>query len=42
MDQLNEVVKYILYKSRENNTPVTEIMASFIAQVIYNPSKFTM
>ena len=37
MDQLNEVVKYILYKSRENNTPVTEIMATFIAQVIYNP-----
>lgn len=41
MDQLNEVVKYILYKSRENNTPVTEIMASFIAQVIYNPRTTT-
>lgn len=36
MDQLNEVVKYILYRCRENNTPITEIMASFIAQTVYN------
>lgn len=39
MDQLNEVVKYILYRCRENNTPITEIMASFIAQTIFNTSK---
>ena len=37
MDQLNEVVKYILYRCRENNTPITEIMANFVAQTIYNP-----
>lgn len=36
MDQLNEVVKYILYRCRENNTPITEIMANFIAQTVYN------
>ena len=36
MDQLNEVVKYILYRCRENNTPITEIMANFIAQTIFN------
>jgi predicted acetyltransferase len=40
MDQLNEVVKYILYRCRENNTPITEIMANFIAQTILNTSKF--
>ena len=38
MDQLAEVVKYILYRCRENNTPITEVMASFIAQTILNPS----
>lgn len=38
MDQVGEVVKHILYKSRENNTPLTEIMAFFIAQTIFNPS----
>lgn len=38
MDQLGEVVKYILYRCRENNTPLTEIMAFFIAQTILNPS----
>jgi hypothetical protein len=37
MDQLNEVVKYILYRCRENNTPITEIMANFVAQTIFNP-----
>ncbi len=36
MDQLNEVVKYILYRCRENNTPITQVMASFIAQTIFN------
>ena len=36
MDQLNEVVKYILYRCRENNTPITEIMANFIAQTVFN------
>lgn len=36
MDQLGEVVKYILYRCRENNTPITEIMASFIAQTVFN------
>lgn len=39
MDQLNEVVKFILYRCRENNTPITEVMANFIAQTIYNSSK---
>ena len=37
MDQLAEVVKYILYRCRENNTPITEVMASFVAQTILNP-----
>lgn len=40
MDQLNEVVKYILYRCRENNTPITEIMANFIAQTIFNTRKW--
>lgn len=40
MDQLGEVVKYILYRCRENNTPLTEIMAFFIAQTILNPSTY--
>jgi hypothetical protein len=42
MDQLNEVVKYILYRCRENNTPITEIMANFVAQTIYNPRTFLL
>lgn len=37
MEQLNEVVKYILYRCRENNTPITEIMANFVAQTVFNP-----
>jgi hypothetical protein len=40
MDQLNEVVKYILYRCRENNTPITEIMANFIAQTIFNSRSY--
>lgn len=38
MDQVGEIVKYILYRCRENNTPLTEIMAFFVAQTILNPS----
>jgi hypothetical protein len=38
MSQVSEVVKHILYKSREKNTPLTEIMAFFIAQTILNES----
>jgi len=38
MEQLSEVVKYVLYRCRENNTPLTEIMTNFIVQTIYNPS----
>ena len=37
MEQLGDIVKYILYRCRENNTPITEIMASFIAQTVFNP-----
>lgn len=37
MDQLNEVVKYILYRCRENNTPITQVMANFVAQTVLNP-----
>ena len=36
MDQLNEVVKHILYRCRENNTPITQVMANFVAQTIFN------
>lgn len=42
MDQLNEVAKYILYRCRENNTPITEIMANFIAQTIFNSRNFPL
>ena len=31
MNQLEEVVKFVLYKCRESNNPVTESLASFIA-----------
>ncbi|XP_051912618.1 cilia- and flagella-associated protein 206-like [Hippocampus zosterae] len=33
MEQLNEVVKFILYKSRESNHPLTEVMAYYLAQL---------
>lgn len=42
MDQLGEVVKYILYRCREINTPITEIMASFIAQTVFNPRLYPL
>ena len=41
MDQLGDIVKYVLYRCRENNTPITEIMASFIAQTVFNPRTYT-
>lgn len=31
MNQLEEVIKYVIYKCRETNTPVTETLASFVA-----------
>ncbi len=38
MNQLEEIVKYVIYKCRENNHPVTETLAAFVAQTIYNQS----
>ncbi|KAL4475445.1 hypothetical protein ABPG72_022080 [Tetrahymena utriculariae] len=37
MNQLEEIVKYVIYKCRENNHPVTETLAAFVTQTIYNP-----
>ena len=31
MYQLEEVVKFVIYKCRENNNPVTETLAAFVA-----------
>ena len=31
MNQLDEVVKHTIYKCRENNNPITETLAAFIA-----------
>lgn len=41
MNQLDEVVKFVIYKCRENNNPVTETLAAFVAQTILNTSKNT-
>jgi hypothetical protein len=38
MNQLDEVVKFVIYKCRESNNPVTETLAAFVAQTILNPS----
>lgn len=40
MDILEEVTKYVLYKSREIDHPITEALASFIIQTTLNPSLF--
>lgn len=40
MNQLEEVVKFVIYKCRENNNPVTETLAAFVAQTVLNQSKF--
>ncbi|KAM3134829.1 hypothetical protein pb186bvf_012998 [Paramecium bursaria] len=39
MNQLDEVVKYALYQCRAKNNPITETLASFVAQTIYNRKK---
>jgi hypothetical protein len=39
MFQLEEVVKFVIYKCREDGKPVTEALAAFVAQTILNPSK---
>ena len=40
MDFLEEITKYVLYKSREVDHPITEALASFIIQTTQNPRKF--
>jgi len=39
MNLLEQIVKHVIYKCRENNHPVTETIAAFVAQTIFNPSK---
>jgi len=39
MEILEEITKFVLYKSREIDHPITEALASFIIQTTLNPSK---
>lgn len=39
MSHLDEIVKQVIYKSREIGNPVTETLAAFIAQTLLKPSK---
>jgi len=41
MSHLEEIVKVVIYKSREIGNPVTETLAAFVAQTILKPSLFT-
>lgn len=38
MNQLDEVVKFALYQCRARNNPITETLASYVAQTILNKS----
>ena len=38
MSHLDEIVKSVIYKSREIGNPVTETLAAFIAQTLLKPS----
>ena len=38
MSHLEEIVKVVIYISRENGNPVTETLAAFIAQTLLKPS----
>ena len=40
MELLEETTKYVLYKSREADHPITEALASFIIQTTLNPRNF--
>lgn len=37
MEVLDELTKFVLYKCREINSPITEALASFLIQTIINP-----
>lgn len=37
MEALDELTKFVLYKCREINSPITEALASFLIQTIINP-----
>ena len=37
MSHLEDIVKVVIYKSREIGNPVTETLAAFVAQTLLNP-----
>lgn len=42
MSHLEEIVKVVIYKSREIGNPVTETLAAFIAQTVLKPSSLPL
>lgn len=37
-----EILKYIVYKCRENNHPVADALVAYILNIQYDESKFTL